>query len=277
MRVFSILMVIVLSWAGVKAEETSREGMVRISAGINTGTDPDFGAYSLSVANPFHMDKTEVTWRKWRLVRDWAVTNGYADLAGVGSGKGDDHPVQRVSWFECVKWCNARSEMEGLLPCYKVGGVVCREGGSTPDCAIMASGYRLPSHVEWEYAARGGLSGKRFPWGDVIEHGRANYYSREDDANDISKTRGHHPDAQIGPGPFTRPVGSFEANGFGLYDMAGNVWEWCWAARGSSRTFRGGSWDGDASGVRCGYRNAQDGSSEPSLYGGFRCVRRAGQ
>ena len=63
-----------------------REGMVRIPSGTNSGTDPDFGAYSLTVEEPFHMDTTEVTWGKWREVREWAVSNGY-DLVEVGSGR----------------------------------------------------------------------------------------------------------------------------------------------------------------------------------------------
>jgi formylglycine-generating enzyme required for sulfatase activity len=253
-----------------------REGMVRIPAGSNTGSDPDFGAYSLAVAEPFHMDITEVTWAKWREVRDWAVLNGY-DLADVGVGKADNHPVQRGSWYECVKWCNARSEKEGLVPCYTVGAVTCRSGEGLPDCSLTASGYRLPTAVEWEYAARGGLSRKRFPWGDSLSHADANYFSWDGYAYDASPTRGAHPKFKDAAYPFTAPVASFAPNGYGLYDMAGNVWEWCWAPKGSSRCIRGGSWDADAGGLRCGARNVHDGPNDRGDYGGFRTVRRAGQ
>ena len=262
---------------GLTASAGEEKGMVRIPAGVNKGTDPDFGEYVLTVEEPFHMDTTEVTWGFWREVRDWAVTNGYGDLAGVGAGKADDHPVQDVNWFACIKWCNARSEKEGLSPCYNVGGVVSRQASSPPDCLFAASGYRLPTHTEWEYAARGGLASMRYPWGNTISHTQANYYSHAGDTNDVSETHGPHPDHKTPPFPYTSPAASFKPNAFGLYDMAGNVWEWCWAPKGASRTFRGGSWDGDAGGVRCGYRGENSGNGEQSVFGGFRCVRRTGQ
>jgi formylglycine-generating enzyme required for sulfatase activity len=277
MRGVFFLTGVFLAGTGLAAEGGARAGAVRVSAGVNEGRDPDFGNYVLNVGEPFHMDATEVTWGLWCDVRDWAVTNGYEDLAGVGVGKADDHPVQGVNWFACIRWCNARSEKEGLIPCYHVGGVVCRRSGGAPDCSFAASGYRLPTHVEWEYAARGGLVSKRYPWGDTITYQQANYYSHANNTNDMNKTHGHHPDFGKDDPPFTSPVASFAPNGFGLYDMAGNVWEWCWAPKGASRTFRGGSWDGDANGVRCGFRSENSGNGEQSVYGGFRCVRRAGQ
>jgi formylglycine-generating enzyme required for sulfatase activity len=76
-----------------------------------------------------------------------------------------------------VKWCNARSEKENLTPCYRVAGAVYKTTqNNAVVCDWSASGYRVPSEAEWEKAARGGLSGKRFPWGDTINHSYANYY-----------------------------------------------------------------------------------------------------
>lgn len=267
-----------------------RKGMVRISAGKNEGEnlDEDLQSYSLQITEPFHMDQTEVTWKLWKEVKEWAITRPDLpeadraffkyDLDHAGVGQGDEYPVHSVTWLDCIKWCNARSEKEGLTPCYSVGGVVFRKSADgIPDCSFSASGYRLPTIQEWEYAARGGLVGKRFPWGDEITHDDANYFSTDGSDYNKSKTMGLHPKFKKTDGPALAPVKSFAPNGYGLYDMAGNVWEWCWAPKGSSRFVCGGSWDADPMGLRCGSRSACDGPHDRGDFGGFRTVRRAGQ
>ena len=249
----------------------------------------------------FYMDRTEVSWGKWQEVRTWSATRGY-DIGSVGSGKADNHPVQSVNWYDCIKWLNARSEMEGLTPCYRRGGVVYKaEQHDDIVCAWSANGYRLPTEAEWEKAARGGLSGRRFPWGDTIQHTRANYYSSAGYAYDTSATRGFHPSyATDFPSnfPLTNPVGAFAANGYGLHDMAGNLLEWCWdwfddypsgsvsnphgpsspsGSWGSNRVIRGGSWGADGA-RRC--RVAFRDNYRPDYMHyiiGFRAVRPPGQ
>jgi formylglycine-generating enzyme required for sulfatase activity len=161
----------------------------------------------------------------------------------------------------------------------------------SPDCNFAAGGYRLPTEAEWEKAARGGLSGKRFPGGDTITHSEANYYSDASYAYDVSPTRGYHPTYATGSTPYSSPVGSFAPNAYGLYDMAGNMFEWCWdwydgsyyasspssdprgASSGLYRVGRGGGWAGDAGSPRTAYRSNFSGSKYYFYDLGFRCVR----
>jgi sulfatase modifying factor 1 len=223
---------------------------------------------------------------------------------GVVAGK-ENHPMGRVSWYGSVAYCNWRSAMEGSPLCYDV---------STWTCNFTPGGYRLPTEAEWEKAARGGSPGHRFPWFDqeTIQHARSNYYSSIVFEYDTSPTRGSHPCWGSGSLPFTSPVGFFTGalqyqadwdwpgsptsfqtasgvNGYGLYDMAGNAWEWCndWysstyyssspydnphgPASEISRVIRGGCWDFHATLCRVAAR----GEYSPAFrynYFGLRCV-----
>ncbi len=203
----------------------------------------------------FYIGKYEVTNQQYCAFLNWAddngwitVTNGVVYKAGSGTSypycdtfsadyysqisySGDvfsvrtkgvrnmaNDPMVMVSWYGAAAYCNWRSQQEGKEQCYNL---------STWACDFSKKGYRLATEAEWEYAARGGLVGRRFPWGDTISHSQANYLSDSSYSYDISPTRGHHPTWIDGIYPYTAPVGSFQANGYGLYEMAGNVWEWC--------------------------------------------------
>ncbi len=200
-----------------------------------------------------------------------------------------DDPMVRVSWYGAAAYCNWRSRQDGYEQCYDL---------SAWNCDFSKNGYRLPTEAEWEYAARGGLSGRRFPWGDDISHTRANYYSYweqhgPDVPYDVSPTGGYHPLWDDGIWPYTSPVGFFDgkikykadynwladatsyqttsgANDYGLYDMAGNVRQWCndWYGAygsisqidptgpdsGAYRVLRGGLWNHSAFYCRVAYR-----------------------
>ena len=284
---------------------TPPAGMVLIPAGAFIMGDSSGDGYTDAVIvnatiSAFYMDETEVTKAQWDVVKTWGATNGYTDLP-AGAGKAANHPVQMVSWYAVVKWCNARSEKEGKTPVYYTDDAhttVYRTGSvnvTNVQVDWTATGYRLPTEAEWEKAARGGLSGKRFPWGNAISQYLANYRGDIGSYAYDQGPDGYNAIGSVGgTSPATSPVGSFAANGYGLYDMAGTVYEWCWdlypspftpyaggadphgATTGSDRVLRGGNWNRFASSLRCAYRDYYFPDSA-NLIIGFRAVLAPGQ
>ena len=215
---------------------------------LNEGS-PDERPQHRVYLDAFYMDQYEVTNAQYKAFCDTTVRSYPPDPGFGGDYTSDyfrnkpDYPVVNVSWEDAAAYA-------------------------------QWAGKRLPTEAEWEKAARGGLEGKRYPWGDAISHDDANY----------SGTGGQD------QWTYTSSVGSFPPNGYGLYDMEGNVWEWCtdwydenyysqsqiWnptgSTTGSYRVLRGGSWNNDPNYVRVAYR----GGIAPTFwyYGiGFRCAK----
>ena len=143
--------------------------------------------------NGFYISKTEVSQAEW---------NRYMKPANC-STIGDNLPVDNINWFDAIQYCNNRSDAEGLTPCYKSMGYGTNRVVS---CNFKANGYRLPTEVEWEYSARAK---------------KATIYSGSDTADQIAWFK-ENSNLHI------HPVKTKSGNGFGLYDMTGNVYEWCW-------------------------------------------------
>ena len=241
------------------------EGMVLVQG----GSLPSIGNGAITVSS-FCIGKYEVTWAEWQTVRTWAAANGY-DIGNVGAGSADNHPVQTVSWYDVVKWCNARSQKEGRTPVYTVGGVIYKSD-QYDNVAVNASatGYRLPTEAEWEFAARGGTQSQGYEYSG---------------GNDLNAVGWYYDNSGGGP----KAVGTKAANELGLYDMAGNVWEWCadWYDKayygrspdadprgpeaGEVRVTRGGSWRSTPENCRTTARVGADPTARLN-YLGFRCA-----
>ena len=291
----------------VTADDSVLSGMALIPAGSFTmGDSLDGDSYALPLhtvyVSAFYMDKYDVTKALWDSVYQWATNHGYNFDYGA-AGKASNHPAQSMTWYDAVKWCNARSEMAGKTPAYYTSAaqtMVFRTGqiNVQNDWVKWNNGYRLPTEAEWEKAARGGLSGQRFPWGNTISESQANYYAYPNPPNssgytyDLGPYSGYNTNFTSGGSPYTSPVDYFASNGYGLYDMAGNVWQWCWdwygsyssgsqtdprgPTSGSGRVVRGGSWGINAFYCRAAYRDncAPTGRSNRV---GFRSVLSPGQ
>jgi len=217
----------------------------------------------------FYLSKYEITQQEWK------------DVMGENPSNftGNHLPVEKVNWYDALVFCNKLSVKNGLSPAYSIlGSTNPSDWGNIPvypdinaawdavEIVNEANGYRMPTEAQWEYACRAGTT-TPFSTGENITTDQANY-------------NGHYPYKGNPEGIFletTVEVGSFKPNAWGLYDMHGNVWEWCWdwharyeedaqnnpegAVIGAYRVARGGSWNNNARFLR----SAARGSSAPAF------------
>lgn len=247
------------------------DGMVQVKGGsfqIGTGQED-------TVTNPpavvrvssFLIGKHEVT------QQEWAAVMGY----NPSTYEGLDRPVEMISWYEAVDYCNRRSEQEGLTPCYRVSTSPDPDNLDLGDPVRWtvsvdwsASGYRLPTETEWEYAARGGQTSRGYLYSGSNDLASVGWYA---------KTSAK-----------TRSVGGKTPNELGIYDMTGNVWEWSWdwyqgnsyrylkgddprgVAKGAKRVFRGGSIINADPAYCTVYKRNSEAPYQGRKYCGFRVV-----
>ena len=224
--------------------------------------------HRVQISRQFYLGIHEVTQAQYKAVMgnnpSWFSANG-AGKDKVAGQSTDRHPVQNVSWLNAVKFCNKLSEKEGLMPLYQI------DGDKVQVSDWNRPAYRLPTEAEWEYACRANAP-------------TATCYSYGNDTASLGEFAWFKDNS----GDKTHPVGEKRPNGFGLFDMHGNVWEWCWDGFADykdsheadptgldgalNRVHRGGGWFHFARDARSACRNWLE-PDIPSYYLGFRVAR----
>jgi formylglycine-generating enzyme required for sulfatase activity len=260
--------------------------MVQVAGGtITIGSENilDNGASPshLVTLSSFSISNTEISWGLWDSVYQWGISNGYTDISAGQKGytNGDaSHPVANINWYDVVKWCNARSQKEGLTPVYYTTTVfiaanIYKTGNSNllnTNVNWSANGYRLPTEAEWEFAARSGMKSSGYIYSGSNTIDSVSWFATNSSNN-------------------THSVGGKAPNELGLYDMSGNVWEWVWdwfgaysnseqtnpygVTTGTYRVLRGGSFyllDGYS---RVAFRANDLFPSDRKMDFGFRCAK----
>ncbi|MDR0300892.1 MAG: formylglycine-generating enzyme family protein [Treponema sp.] len=295
-KLIAFVAVIGLTMAGCGKVSSSKSGMVWVPGGTfemgkDLGTDAtgDVTPVHMVTLSGFYLGKYPVTQAQYQAVmgKNPSYFHGGLGREPAAGEVQEKRPVECVSWYDAIVFCNKLSMAEGLTPAYRMAGSTNPDDwGAVPENyndrsrakwdaveVVGATGYRLPTEVQWEYAAKGGKGSPK-----------AYTYSGSNTAGDVAWYADNS-------GEKTHEVGKKKANGLGLYDMSGNVWEWCWdwyggyssdtqtdptgAVSGDNRVIRGGCWIDSAEYVRSAgrYLINRDYPGSRDLGIGFRLVR----
>ncbi len=291
--------------SGVYDEELGSSELDYYSANIGTlkyvpaGAflrDAGNGGLNKSMVSAFRMGQNEITQAQYVAVT--GASNPTYFIVANGFTVDTSRPVDRVTWFDAVEFCNKLSQREGLTPVYSIIGRTPATGYPITAATVTATwtnnGYRLPTEMEWMWAAMGATKDNRS--GDIVGGvnigGHTKGYSGSNESAGTQVNVGNYAWYDINTTPDSSfPVGTKQPNELGLYDISGNLWEWCWdqwdslapypgglltdykSEIGASRVVRGGSWSHDApSNIPIAIRGSLS-MNVPDRRFGFRVVR----
>ncbi|MGE7826883.1 formylglycine-generating enzyme family protein [Paenibacillus sp. NPDC093718] len=271
---FFLIAIMVVIGACSQDQPEKNDDLVLVKGGTFKNNQSNYAEKNAALSN-FYIGKYEVTQKEWMEVMG----------NNPSAFKGDQLPVEMVSWYDVVEYCNQRSISEGLKPYYNIDKGKKDPNNRNDNDDIKwtvtinegANGYRLPTEAEWEYAAGGGQNSKGYIYSGSNNADEVAWYWKNAGDKYLSGDW-NWPIIESNQNK-TKSIGTQKPNELGIYDMSGNVREWCWdwhgemgSPSGSFRIVKGGGWIGDVTNNEISFR----GKFDPNGFGpdqGFRVVR----